>query len=107
MIRADGFVCSASVQDESEQIQFAPLKVSVSNLTYQLHKEGADQKVCLFIPFGLLTPANVRLRPLLGALCTSGAVPSGLFSHPHSLVHSQGEGPGKPHHSIPACHRMP
>ena len=30
-----------------------------------------------------LTPADLRLRPLLGAFRTSGAVPSGLFSHPH------------------------
>ena len=29
-----------------------------------------------------LTPADVRLRPLLGAFRTFGAVPSGLFSHP-------------------------
>ena len=29
-----------------------------------------------------LTPADSRLRPLLGAFRTSGAVPSGLFSHP-------------------------
>ena len=28
-----------------------------------------------------LTPADLRLRPLLGAFRTSGAVPSGLFSH--------------------------
>ena len=32
---------------------------------------------------GSLTPADLRLRPLLGAFRTSGAVPSGLFSHPH------------------------
>ena len=32
---------------------------------------------------GSLTPADIRLRPLLGVLRTSGAVPSGLFSHPH------------------------
>lgn len=30
-----------------------------------------------------LTPADLRLRPLLGAFHTSGAVISGLFSHPH------------------------
>ena len=29
-----------------------------------------------------LTPADLRLRPLLGAFRTSGAVPSGLFIHP-------------------------
>ena len=29
-----------------------------------------------------LTPADLRLRPLLGAFRTSGAVPSGLLGHP-------------------------
>ena len=33
-----------------------------------------------------LTPADSRLRPLLGAFRTSGAVPSGLFSHPQQKM---------------------
>ena len=38
-------------------------------------------------PSGSLIPADARLRPLLGAFRTSGAVPSGLFSHP--LFHNR------------------
>ena len=35
-----------------------------------------------------LTPADLRLLPLLGAFRTSGAVPSGLFSHPYAEMAS-------------------
>ena len=44
--------------------------------------EGDDQKAFCSSPSGSLTPADVRLLPLLGALRTSGAVPSGLLGQP-------------------------
>ena len=44
--------------------------------------EGDDQKDFCSAPSGSLTPADLRLRPLLGAFRTSGAVPSGLLGQP-------------------------
>ena len=44
---------------------------------------------------GSLTPADIRLRPLLGVLRTSGAVPSGLFSHPPLLSSRPSEARGE------------
>lgn len=40
------------------------------------------QFVTVSFPSGLHNPADLRLRSILGAFRTSGAVPSGLFGHP-------------------------
>ena len=45
-------------------------------------REGMTKKPFVHPLRDSLTPADLSLRPLLGAFRTSGAVPSGLFSHP-------------------------
>ena len=43
-------------------------------------QKGMNKKPFVHPLLDSLTPADLRLRPLLGAFRTSGAVPSGLFS---------------------------
>ena len=45
-------------------------------------QKGMNKKPFVHPLLDSLIPADLRLRPLLGAFRTSGAVPSGLFSHP-------------------------
>ena len=64
--------------------------ISVTLLTIGRHhfQLGMTKKPFVHPLRDSLTPADLRLRPLLGAFRTSGAVPSGLFSHPHWVPYS-------------------
>ena len=69
---------------------FKVCDISVTLLTIGRHhfQLGMTKKPFVHPLRDSLTPADLRLRPLLGAFRTSGAVPSGLFSHPlfHNLI---------------------